>query len=79
MFQCSGSSSVCLTTFLLEAAADASVETLFPKKKINNGLGQATRPSQSTVVSPVSAADWVKGPFLTFDLTCGLKKTSTPP
>ena len=58
MFQCSGSSSVCLTTSVLETAADVSVETLFPKKNPITGLlGQATRPSQSTVVSPVSAAD----------------------
>ena len=44
MFQCiSGSSNVCLTTFLLEAAAAASVETLFRKKNpIAGFLGQAT-------------------------------------
>ena len=42
MSQCSNSSSICLTTFLLEAAAAVSVETLFPKNLIAGLLGQAT-------------------------------------
>ena len=39
MFQCSGSLSVYLTTFLHEAAAAAIVETLFPENPIAGLLG----------------------------------------
>ena len=43
MFQCSGSPSVCLATFLVEAGAAASVQTLFQENPIARLLGQATR------------------------------------
>ena len=43
MFQYSGSPSVCLVTFLVEAAAAVNVQTLFRETPIAGLLGQATR------------------------------------
>ena len=43
MFRCSSSSSVCLATFLVEAAAVASVQTLFRENPIAGLLGRNRR------------------------------------
>ena len=94
-FQCSGNSSVCLTAFLLEAAAAAEkVETLFPKisiagqtyKKrcISTKTNHAKRiflacPTQQMIVSHPPVEELVKLPLLFFKTLFFYEKAAKQP